>query len=128
MGFRGTQLDAIDNDDEDTCRSSVEVILKYSKEAKLDLEARCNKGKTPLHYLLETRNEADVELKIPHYSHFLWITKTLRFLKTAKEKYNIEFDLDARDNDGLTPRQMTETYEIRRRQFLHKNPHFIDEL
>ena len=106
------ELDAIDNDDEDTCRSSVEVILKYSKEAKLDLEARCNKGKTPLHYLFETRNEVDVE----------------RFLKTAKEKYNIEFDLDARDNDGLTPRQMTETYEIRRRQLLHKNPHFIDEL
>ena len=76
------------------------------------MEARCNKGRTPLHYLFETRNEADVE----------------RFLKIAKEKYNIEFDLDARDNDGLTPRQMTETYEIRRRQFFHKNPHFIDEL
>merc|ERR1712241_1633442 len=38
----------------------IDVILKYSKEAKINLEARCSKGKTPLHYLFETKNEVNV--------------------------------------------------------------------
>ena len=78
-------------------RNCIWVILKYSKDAKIDLEARCSKGKTPLHYLYETRSEKYVD----------------QFLKAAKEDYNIEFDLHAKDNDGLTPHQMTETYNKR---------------
>ena len=67
--------------------STIEVILKYSHHLNIDLEPRCNKGRTPLHYLYQTRSKKYVEA----------------FLKAAKEEYNIEFDLNVQDKDGLTP-------------------------
>ena len=70
----------------------IEVILKYSKDGNIDLEPRCNMGRTPLHYLYQTRSKNNVD----------------QFLRAAKEEYNIEFDLNARDSDGLTPPEMSE--------------------
>ena len=72
---------------------TIEVILKYSHQIydNINLEPRCSKGRTPLHYLYETRSKKYVE----------------QFLKAAKEEYNIEFDLNAQDKDGLTPPQMS---------------------
>ena len=73
------------------------MILKYSNDAKIDLEARDNQGRTPLHYLFRSIPEDDIERS----------KETIElFLKAAKEKYNIEFDLTARDKDGLTPPQI----------------------
>ena len=66
------------------------MILKYSKDAKIDFEARDNKGRTPLHDLFQSFPKKTVE----------------HFLKSAKDKYNIEFDLTAKDKSGLTPPQM----------------------
>ena len=67
-----------------------EVILKYIKKLDIDLEARDKQGKTPLHVLYQTRSKENVE----------------KFLLAAKKEYNIEFDLKAKDNDGLTPPEM----------------------
>ena len=73
------------------------MILKYSKEAKIDFNARDNRGRTPLHYLYHSRAKEDVE----------------RFLTAAKIDYGIEFDQNATDNDGHTPAQLSGTPGIR---------------
>ena len=67
------------------------MILKYSKEAKIDFNARDNRGKTPLHYLYQSRAKENVE----------------RFMTAAKEEYGIEFDQNATDNEGCTPAQLS---------------------
>jgi len=76
--------------------SVIEILLKYSKDGNIDLEPRCNKERTPLHYLYQTRSKEYVD----------------QFLKAAKEEYNIEFNLDARDINGITPPEMSALYYI----------------
>ena len=67
-----------------------EVILKYTKDLRIDLEVRDKQGRTPLHILYQTRSKENIA----------------KFLEAAKEVYDIEFDLEAKDEDGLTPPQM----------------------
>ena len=69
----------------------IEVILKYSKDLRIDFEAKDKEGITPLHYLYWSRAKEDVEL----------------FLKAAKEEYGIEFDMNAKTHKGFTPSQMS---------------------
>ena len=72
--------------------SLVELILKYQKEANIDLEIRDNDGQTPLHLLYQTRSKKNVE----------------QFLKLAKNEYNIEFDVNAKDHKGNVPADLSE--------------------
>ena len=72
----------------------IEVILKYAKDYGIDLEARNSSGRTPLHILYQTRSDESV----------------LQFLEDAKKEYNIEFDVNAKANDGLTPQQCPPVY------------------
>ena len=69
----------------------LEVILKYQREANLDLEARDSHGRTPMHYLYLTKPKNMVE----------------QFLQVAKNEYNIDFDLTAQDDEGDTPPDMS---------------------
>ena len=69
----------------------LEMILKYHKEASIDLETRDNNGRTPLHNLYLTRPKRRVE----------------QFLKCAKDEYNIDFDVTARDQKGLLPADLS---------------------
>ena len=57
----------------------IEVILKYTKDLGIDLEARNNQERTPLHYLYATRCKENVT----------------KFIEVAKRVYNIEFNLHA---------------------------------
>ena len=65
----------------------IEVFLKYAKDLHIDFEATDNKGKTPLHYLYQVRSKELVD----------------QFLVAAKNEYDIDFNLDAIDNDGKKP-------------------------
>ena len=71
----------------------IELVLKYAKDLSFDLEARDNKGRTPLHYLFRSKPKKEV----------------LQFLKLAKNEYNIDFDLKATDHKGKTPIEMSQS-------------------
>ena len=66
---------------------TIEVILKFTKELEIDLEATDDQGQTPLHYLARGESERLVE----------------QFLEAAKNEYGIEFNVNAMDNNGKTP-------------------------
>lgn len=88
-------LDCVKHGDIDTLVSPlVEVILRHHKDVKIDLEARDKKGRTPMHYLYAARCKKDVD----------------QFLKDAKDEYSIEFELTAKNKDGLTPPQIKCTW------------------
>ena len=70
--------------------TTVEVILKHAKELEIDLEATEWQGRTPLHYLYETKPKEHVE----------W------FLEFAKKDFGIEFNVNAWDHKGKTPKQL----------------------
>lgn len=66
----------------------IDMILKYAKQAGINLEAVNNDGRTPLHLLCASS------------SSLLYIGY---FLSLAKEEYGIEFNLKSTDNNGKTP-------------------------
>ena len=66
---------------------SVGPVLKYAKEVGIDFEMRDNRGRTPMHYMCKDSTKRDV----------------YRFLIIAKQQYEIEFNLEATDEDGKTP-------------------------
>ena len=63
------------------------IMLKYGKEVGIDFEARDNRGRTPIHYLCKDNCEEKVQ----------------KFLRLAKTRFDIEFNLDATDEDGKIP-------------------------
>ena len=69
----------------------IEIILNYTKELSIDLEAKNSDGRTPLHYLYQTRSKANVT----------------QFLEAVKNEYNIQFNLNVTDNEGFTPQQLS---------------------
>ena len=85
--------------DEDTMKAMTQYFLKAAKKYGIDLEARDNKGRTPLHYLYascDSSGEAE------------------DFVEEAKNDYNIEFNVNAVDCNGRTPIQYRREVEIRR--------------
>ena len=66
-------------------------FLKAAKEYGIDLEAKDNKGKTPLHYLYESCDSSE---------------EARYFLQVAKNNYNVELNVDAVDYKGRTPIQL----------------------
>jgi len=85
--------------DEDTMETMTQYFLKAAKKYGIDLEARDNKGRTPLHYLYascDSSGEAE------------------DFVEEAKNDYNIEFNVNAVDCNGRTPIQYRREVEIRR--------------
>ena len=72
--------------------ATVEVFLKYAKYLCIDFEATDDKGRTPLHYMYQTRSKEEVA----------------QFLESAKKEYNLEFNINALDHDGKTPIQLSE--------------------
>ena len=57
------------------------LVLKYAKEVGIDLEARDNRGRTPMHHLCD-------------YGYYQeeWEECVKKFLKMAKYKFGIEFN------------------------------------
>ena len=66
------------------------VMVKYGKEVGIDFEARDDKGKTPMHHLCQANHDEKVQ----------------KFLRVAKNRFNIEFDLEATDENGATPLEL----------------------
>ena len=81
---------------------TLSIILEYAKKMGINLEATDNDGRTPLHHLcrsplrreLSRRSASDPKARIE------------TFLEVAKIQYGVEFNLNATDNDGKTPRQL----------------------
>ena len=71
------------------CMAKIDVVLKYAKQVGINLEATDSNGRTPLHILCRELKNNSSQIK--------------NILKLAKEKYGIEFDLNAMDKDGKTP-------------------------
>ena len=63
------------------------IVLKYAKEVGIDLEARDNSGRTPLHYVCEKNTKKVID----------------RFLIMARTEFGVEFNLEVTDGDGKTP-------------------------
>merc|ERR1712062_807482 len=70
---------------------TMDLMLKYAKDLGIDLEATDDKGMTPLHYLYEENHHENVR----------------SFLKLVKEKYKIEFNHEATNEDGKTPPELS---------------------
>ena len=69
----------------------LEVFLKYAKDLSMDLEAKDGMGRTPMHYMFQSRLKQEV----------------LQFIEVARNEYSIEFDLNVTDHEGKTPIQMS---------------------
>ena len=65
----------------------IEVIFKFSTRLDFDFNATDDGGNTPMHLM-------------HHHTHHEIVVK---FLSEAKKKYNIEFDLNITNNEGLKP-------------------------
>ena len=87
MGFTGNLLEVTLPFTLTKFSPTIEVILKFTKELDIDLEATDDKGRTPLHYLARARSESLVK----------------QFLEAARNEYGIELNVNAMDHDGKTP-------------------------
>ena len=87
MGFTGQLLEVTSPFTLTKFSPTIEVILKFTKELDIDLEATDDKGRTPLHYLARARSESLVK----------------QFLEAARNEYGIELNVNAMDHDGKTP-------------------------
>ena len=77
-------------------------FLQFAKDLNIDFEASDNIGRTPLHHLYKARGRLLGD----------------KFVAAAKKKYGIEFNTNATDQFGKTPRQYFPTC----------NHHFPDSL
>ena len=67
----------------------VKAKTKSAKEVGIDLEARDNRGRTPMHHMCTW--EFNIKISVE------------KFLEAAKKEFGIEFNLEATDEDGKTP-------------------------
>ena len=67
----------------------IRFLMKYAKELGIDLEARDNRGRTPMHHMCESKYNPKKCVE--------------RFLQIAKKEFGIEFNLEATDEDEKTP-------------------------
>ena len=74
---------------------TIEVILKYAKEFAIDFEVKDSRGRTPIHYVFDSKQPKE---------HVEW------FLEAAKNEYDIEFNLNVQDLHGRTPQELSDFY------------------
>ena len=77
---------------------TMDLMLKYAKDLGIDLEATDDEGMTPLHYLYQGNRKENHE-------------DVRSFLKSVKEKYKIEFNHKATNEDGKTPPELSRYWQ-----------------